>query len=323
MPRTDLPIEELRAFTAPSTAPADFDDFWAATLAETARHPLNVRARPHPGPLTTLDVLDLTYAGFGGDPVKAWLLLPRDRSGPVPCAVELPGYGGGRGTPLQSLEYASCGYAHLVMDLRGQGSSWRAGATPDPHPSPHPHFPGLMTAGVLDPHTYYYRRLITDAVRAVEAARTLAEVDSDRIAVMGTSQGGGLAVAVAGLVPGLAGAVADVPFLSHVRRGAEIATEGPYLELAHHLRVHRDQVERVFTTLAYVDALNFAPRAEAPAAFSAGYMDPVTPPSTCYAVYNAYAGPKEMHLWEFNGHEGGEAAATERRLDFLARHLQG
>ena len=58
-----------------------------------------------------------------------------------------------------------------------------------------------MTRGIEDPDTYYYRRLMTDAVRAVEAVRSLPAVAVDSVAVQGVSQGGGLALAVAGLVP--------------------------------------------------------------------------------------------------------------------------
>ena len=62
-----------------------------------------------------------------------------------------------------------------------------------------------MTQGILDPATYYYRRVFTDAVRAVEAARTLDAVDAARVGVAGGSQGGGISLAVAGLVPGSRG----------------------------------------------------------------------------------------------------------------------
>ena len=85
--------------------------------------------------------------------------------------VEYIGYGGGRGLPIDWLLCASAGYAHFVMDTRGQGSAWSKGDTPDlESDGGNPHFPGFMTRGVLDPKTYYYRRVFTDAVRAVEAA---------------------------------------------------------------------------------------------------------------------------------------------------------
>ena len=46
-------------------------------------------------------------------------------------------------------------------------------------------------------------------------------------------------------------------------------------------------------------------------------MDASCPPSTGYAAYHAYAGPKELSVYPFNGHEGGEATHDTARLRFL------
>ena len=75
---------------------------------------------------------DVTFTGFGGDPIKAWLLQPIAHDGSLPCVVEYLGYGRGRGHPLEWLLWASLGYAHLVVDARRQGGQWSAGETPDP-----------------------------------------------------------------------------------------------------------------------------------------------------------------------------------------------
>jgi cephalosporin-C deacetylase len=81
--------------------------------------------------------------------------------------------------------------------------------------------------------------------------------------------------------------------------------------------VHRDHVEQVYKTLAYFDGMNFAARAKAKALFSAGLMDDICPPSTVYAAYNHYAGAKEMRVWEFNNHEGGNNYQTLEQVKFL------
>ena len=83
-------------------------------------------------------------------------------------------------------------------------------------------FPGSMTKGILDPKHYFYRRVFTDAVRAIETARSHDAVDATQIAVTGGSQGGGITIAAAGLVPDVAVAMPDVPFLCHYRRATEI-----------------------------------------------------------------------------------------------------
>jgi cephalosporin-C deacetylase len=71
-----------------------------------------------------------------------------------------------------------------------------------------------------------------------------------------------------------------------------------------------------------MDGLNFAVRAASvPALFSVGLMDAVCPPSTVFAAYNHYAGPKSLSVWPYNAHEGGQTHQISRQLDFLAEHL--
>jgi cephalosporin-C deacetylase len=169
----------------------------------------------------------------------------------------------------------------------------------------------------LSPQSYYYRRVFTDAVRAVETAQNHAAIDASRIAVTGGSQGGGIALAVAGLSNAVKIAMPNVPFLCHYRRATEITAAHPYVEIAKYLAVHRDRVEQVFNTLSYFDGVNFAPRAKADALFSVGLMDEICPPSTVYAAYNHYAGPKQIEIWQYNHHEGGGTFQDVEQIKFL------
>ena len=314
----DLPLDQLQTYCPPRSEPGDFDAFWARTLAETRAFPLEATFAPQDAGLRLIDVDDVTFRGYGGQPIRGWFLRPRAAAGPLPCVVEYIGYGGGRGHPHDWLLFAAAGYAHFVMDIRGQGSAWRRGDTADTEPDGgNPQLPGFMTRGVLSPATYYFRRVFADAVRAIEAARGHPLVDGARLAVNGGSQGGGIALAAAGLAGNLSAALIDVPFLCHFRRATTITDTDPYGEIARYCKTHRDKVETVFNTLDYFDGLNFAARATAPALFSVGLMDDICPPSTVFAAYNHYAGPKEMRVWAFNRHEGGEGYQTQAKLDFL------
>lgn len=305
----DKPLEELRGYRPARDEPADFDAFWARTLEETRSFPLDPCFEPAEELLQTVDVFDVTFSGYGGQRIKGWLLLPQHRAGPLPCVVQYIGYGGGRGLPVEHLEWSAAGYAHLVMDTRGQGSTWSKGDTPDiPDVGASPSVPGFMTQGVLDPATYYYRRVFADAVRAVEAARAHPAVDAARVAVTGGSQGGGITLAVAGLLGGaVQAALPNVPFLCHFRRATELVDTYPYHEITVFCSIHRDRIDEVFHTLSYFDGMNFAVRATAPALFSTALMDDTCPPSTVFAAYNHYAGPKDIRVYSFNKHEGGAA----------------
>jgi cephalosporin-C deacetylase len=316
----DLPESALREYRSEQTAPDDFDDFWAETLRESRAAGGPVTVEPVDVGLRTLDVFDVTFPGFAGQPIRAWLRMPRGAAGPLPTVVQYVGYGGGRGNPAENLLLASAGFAHFQMDTRGQGAGWSRGATPDVGPTG-PQVPGVMTRGIRSPGDYYYRRLFTDAVRAVDAARTLDVVDPERVAVQGGSQGGGMALAVAGLRDDLAAVVAFVPFLCDFPRALHVTDAYPYGEVAAYLRIHRDEVDQVYATLRYVDGVNFARRASAPALFSAALADTTCPPSTVFGAYHEYAGRASINVWPFNAHEGGAIEDELAALEFLRNEL--
>ena len=318
----DLPLEALREYRATHEAPADFDDFWATTLRESRALDFPTRVEPVNNGLALVETADVTFAGFGGDPVRAWWHRPADTA-PVAVVVEFMGYSGGRGLAHQQGEWPLAGCAHLLVDSRGQGwAQTRPGATTDPHGTGSA-VPGQMTRGIEDPETYYYRRLYTDAALALDVARGLA--DGVPLFVAGGSQGGGLTIAAAaldrvggGAAAGIVGAMPDVPFLCDFPRATTITGAHPYSELVTYLATFRDRVKQVFRTLSYFDGVHLAARAEAPALFSVALMDQVCPPSTVFAAFNAWASDeKSIEVYPFNGHEGGGVYQRAKQLDWL------
>ncbi|WP_342001261.1 acetylxylan esterase [Microbacterium sp. LWH7-1.2] len=318
MPRFDLSPAELADYIPDVREPADFDAFWAETLGQSRQWDASPDVVRLDTPFTLVDIFDVTFPGFGGDPVKAWLTLPAGAEGRLPAVVEYQGYGGGRGLPGERLGWTAAGYAHLLMDTRGQGSMWGSGGdTPDPHGTG-PSSAGFMTRGIEDPETYYYRRVFTDAVRAVDAVRALPQVDADRVAVCGASQGGGIAIAAAGLSDGLVAVMPDVPFLCHFERAVGFTGGDPYEEVVRYLAVHRGKDDRVLETLSYFDGVNMAKRADAAALYSVALMDTTCPPSTVYAAFNRHTtATKQIEVYTHNGHEGGQAFQFPKQARFL------
>jgi cephalosporin-C deacetylase len=323
----DMPLSDLERYSPEIDEPADFDEFWSTTLAEARTFDEAPKVERIDVGLTEVVVDDVTFPGFGGHPIKAWLTRPAHADGDLPVVVEYEGYGGGRGLPHEKIHWAAAGYAHLRMDSRGQASGHGAGgATPDPVGSG-PAASGYMTRGVLDPQDHYYRRLFTDAARAVDAVRAVPGLDPARVAVAGGSQGGGISLAVAGLVPDVVAAMPDVPFLTHYRRAVSITDSFPYGEITKYLSVHRDpEVEaQVWRTFSYLDGVSFARRARAAGLFSVALMDTICPPSTVYAAYNGWASDqaepvvKEMDVYPYNNHEGGGDYRFPRKLAWLGK----
>ncbi|HEX5496728.1 MAG TPA: acetylxylan esterase [Mycobacteriales bacterium] len=316
----DLPLTELRDYRPEVACPPDFDEFWAVQMA-TARGrgapptltPVNTRMRH-------ADVFDVTFTGHGGDPVRAWLLVPARPAPRAATVIEYVGYGGGRGDPFDWLGWSCAGHPHLVMDCRGQGGTWRGADTADPGDGGAP-AGGFCTRGIADPGGYYFTRLFVDAARAVDAVRGHPLTAARPLVTTGASQGGALAVAAAYLAGGVAATMPDVPFLAHPRRAVQITDARPYGELVEYCAVYPDRVDRVFATLSYLDVVNHARRAGVPALFSVGLIDEITPASTVFAAYNHYSGPKDITVYPFSGHEGGGTRQFLAKLNFLDRLL--
>ncbi|OBF19298.1 alpha/beta hydrolase [Mycobacterium kubicae] len=126
----------------------------------------------------------------GADRISAWLYRPASE-GDAPLIVMAHGLGAVRTMRLDAYaeRFSAAGYACLVFDYRNFGDS--AGQPRQ-----------LIDIGMQ----------LDDWAAAVGYARTLPAIDHDRIALWGTSFGGGHVIATAARVPGIAAVVAQCPF---------------------------------------------------------------------------------------------------------------
>ncbi|MEV8213928.1 acetylxylan esterase [Leifsonia sp. NPDC077715] len=285
----------------PLPTPDDYDAFWGEALDEARRHPLDLRLDPVDTGLAAIDVFDVSFAGADGRPVRGWLRLPHHRSGTVPAIVHANGYGAGRLSPIDDLTWPAAGFAQLVVDTHRQGG----GST------------GHLLEGILAPRTSYYRGVFVDAARAVDALRSLDDVDASRVAAIGNSQGGGIALGVGALIPDLVAVLAQAPFLTAAPVGLRFAAQGPWLELRAYLSEHPDRADAVARTLAYVDGVTSGRHASAPGWISDGLDDDICPPETARAAAEAYAAPVVFREWPGAGHEAGGTGDRQAALTVL------
>ncbi len=167
-----------------------------------------------------------------------------------------------------------------------------------------------MTRGINDPHDYYYRRVFTDGVRAVEAALTRAETDPAQT-FRGRRQS--RAVAYPLLSPDFTPVFARLCPMFHSSATSRAPSASPRATpMARSCATSpctARRPESAYETLNYFDGVHFAARTKAATLFSVGLMDDVCPPSTVYAAYNAWAGQKTIETYSFNNHEGGGTLA--------------
>ncbi len=297
-----------------TTRPADFDDFWAAIMAEASAIPLNPSMERVPLRSTDeVDVYEIHYDSLDGLRIAGWYCVPTERylPPPYPGLLIVPGY---ISEPTLPKSWAKLGYAAVGVAPRGKLRSNRHF---------NPGYPGLLVHNIVDRNTYGYRGFYVDACRAVDFLLSRPEVDHGRIGVHGSSQGGALTIVTAALrADAITCGAAGAPYLCGFMDAIALTHTYPYEEINDYLRAHPEREPAVRETLAYYDGINFAPLIRCPMLIYIGLADDVCPPETGYAVYHALGGPKEIHAYPRCAHDAGIYWEMPRIVDFLATHLK-
>ena len=290
----DYPIEELFTYKPPlHNRPADFEQFWndQKSRMQTMKPKVSVRWRNYPVP--GAEVADVLFESWDGTPLNGILVKPASIE-ECPVILSFHGYTGSCGLAVDYLPWILTGAAVLAFDVRGQGCS--------PDYSRYPNgsrVPGWMLSGIEEPEMYYYTNVYRDLIMQAQWVRSEEfPFSATIIGAMGGSQGGGLALAAAGLDASIEFAVADWPFIAHFERALEVALNGPYMEIVNYFKWNDPQHETrnaVMKTLGYVDSVHFCQSITCPVLMAAGLEDSVTPPSTVFAAYN-HLGSKEKKL---------------------------
>lgn len=306
MPATfDLPLDALPDYAGTNPRPADFDAYWERGLAEmrSVDAQLSLEAAAFQVPFARCE--HLRFTGVGGSRVHAKLLRPINPSakGPGPALLRFHPYAKSSGDWSEHLHYVALGFTVAALDVRGQG-----GQSEDLSPIRGNTLRGHIVRGLSDdPERLFYRQVFLDTAQLAGIVMKLDEVDQDRVAVTGMSQGGGLALACAALAPRVRLAAPVAPFLSDYKRvwTIDLARDG-YAQLQEYFRrfdpLH-EREDEVFTKLGYIDVQHLCSRIRAKVLLSVGLMDTVCPPSTQFAAYNKITAPKSTLIYPDFGHE--------------------
>ncbi|WP_229391585.1 acetylxylan esterase [Methanosarcina sp. DH2] len=136
------------------------------------------------------DILKMVSFESNGEKVQALLRIPASPS--PPGIVLLPGAGVSKeGEQGLAAELSKMGYATLTLDQRNQGS---VNVEKDLE---------LFRAG-LEPVEYL---MVYDALKAADVLSIQPEIDSERLAILGESNGGRFAIIVCALDPSLRGVI--------------------------------------------------------------------------------------------------------------------
>ncbi len=308
MPLIDMSLSQLKEYSGRTPKPADFDVYWDTALRELTATDPKPELVPSDFTAPFAECFHLYFTGVGGARVHAKYLRPKHRSGSSPAVLMFHGYSGNSGDWHDKLSYVARGYCVAALDCRGQGglSEDKGGVTGNT-------LRGHIIRGLNDalnghPERLYYRQVYLDTAQLARVVMSFDEVDENRVAATGGSQGGGLTLACAALTPTLRKAAPVFPFLCDYQRVWEMdLAKGAYDELSAYFRLfdpRHEQEPGIFNALGYIDNQHLAPRIQARIKMYVGLMDAICPPSTQFAAYNKITAPKDLVIYPDFGHEG-------------------
>ncbi|MEH7480974.1 acetylxylan esterase [Neobacillus drentensis] len=294
----------------------DFDEFWKKTIQQAKAIPLNAEKILVDYPSTHVKVYDISYNGMDETRISGWFIVPAFmKKDKYPCLIHYHGFSGSRGEPSDFMHWITMGVAVLSVDCRDQG-----GKTGNSAAYTNGFVINNACRGVHDKDEYYFRAVYMDCVKAIDFAIGQEEVDASKIVIEGTSQGGGLGMAVSALDDRPVLAMVDVPSNSNLVSRIE-GYHGAFSSVAEYLKMHPGETDLVMETLSYFDTMNMADRIKCRVLASVALKDEVCPAQMYFATYNRIYSEKQMEIYPFNGHEGGGSVQTEVKLAFLKRQF--
>ena len=289
--------------------PEDFDDFWGEALAEAEAVPLDFnRSVGNAFDLTDFVVETIAFRTVGSRTLHGWLAFPPEARR-LPGFLWIPPYG--RESLLPNAYGTRAGMTSMSFNFFGYGPFHQEKYTPDR---------GYFPEGAGDPTTWVFRTMIQDCFVALRVLRAQLEADENRLAAMGMSQGGGLAIACGAHSPIVKAVCADMPFLGGIRtRLLGDVYRYPLKELSDYIENTPLGQVRLFNTLSYFDSVNQATRCRVPTHVTMGLKDPASRPDAVRSIYEALAGKKELTELDW-GHDWHPDMVNVNRA-WLARWL--
>lgn len=300
----DMPLEECKKYMGTNPKPADFDEYWDASLEEMKNTEANFEMIPCKYNFGSVEAYDIFWTGVNGARIHGKLVKPKDVANPMTCVIEPHGYSGCSRDFFWLMQYAAMGWVGVSLDCRGQ-----SGLSEDVGGVKGTTFHGTMVRGLMDedPKKMMMRDVYLDHAQLAGILMEQSFVDETKVYVCGGSQGGGLSAAMAALEPRIAKAAIQMPFLTDYKRVWDIdLAKDAYQEIKDFFRNYdplHEKEDYVWTRLGYIDVHFLAPRIKAKVIMCTGLLDTVCPPSTQFAIYNNIKSEKKVLFWPDYGHE--------------------
>ena len=277
--------------------PADFDQFWQNAISEARHTDLNPTKRLLPERCTKdVNVYEVSFQNVRWGSRTYGILCEPVKPGKYLALLRVPGagvrpYGG-------DIYTASKGAVTLEIGIHGIPVTMQQSVYDDLGQGA---LNGYWEFGMDNRDKSYYKHVVLGCIRALDYIEQYTPWNGKELGVTGSSQGGFLSLATAGLDRRITFyAPVHAALCDHTASLKGVACGWP-----HYFYWNKGKgMEKQIETSRYYDGVNFARRITNAQTgwFSFGYNDDVVPPTTAWATYNIVKGPKSITPYQQTAH---------------------
>lgn len=325
---TGLVVEPGMMLTG-TKRPNDFDKYWASEKAGLRALPMEVKSTPLQHVDTGYFCADVEINCSGPKPVRGYVARPAHaKPGTLPIVLNLHA-AGVKGDwclskPGIAVGYAKMGNGALAFDLNAHGML---------NGQPQVYYEDLENGelknywqkGIESRDEFYFRGMYLRLIRALDFLCSQPEWDGKRILVIGESQGGGQALAAAGLDDRVSAVVATVPAMCDFGReliGEKGGWPNPF--------AFKGDRQKMLQTLPYFDVAHLLQNSRATLVTEIGLIDFTCPASGIFAALNQAPGEKITIAVPYRGHHQNqpefqkiwEEKVYRRKMEFINNFLK-
>ena len=294
--------------------PSDFRKFWDDGIKRWKNAKVTLTADPG----VKLDGYNVSRIKVdfpdGSGAVDGFLAIPVD-GGKYPVIVNVPGAGPGAVVPIVAFN-PKIKAIRLIMNVHNFPTAPNYKEQQNRYKKYNDAMPAKIYSlnNADNREEYIFRKAWLSVNRALEYATSLKEFNGKDVLSIGSSQGGGTALAVAALNPKVSCVVATVPALCD-HGGWRVNRQSGWPAL------HKQTAGKADKVSPYFDAANFASFIKVPVFMSVGYVDRVCFPTSCYSAFNNLKGEKVMFPMYRHGHQN-PAASIEAVRKFIDKYIK-
>lgn len=276
--------------------PQDFDQYWSGLLKRQAeiKDPVKCEPLPDTAGAPGYNYYKLTISTIDNGKTYGFLGVPKGK-GPFSAYVQVIAAGSGYDGPDPKF-------------IRPDTITLALNVHPFPPEDIKKSFnPKYHDIGVEDRDSYYFRNAILGTYTAVEWLTNRPDYNKKELVYLGSSQGGGFGIFLAGLQHKFTAVAVAVPALGNHGGSLNDNAAGWPMLVQNLAGNDNAKKEKILKASSYYDTANFAKRIKCPVLFSVGFIDYTCRPSSVYAAYNNVKSPKMI----LNQYKEGHAVSWE------------